>query len=230
VDVRSRGPAHLIALWCGGGFLLLSLLVAVHATNHADVVWRGVFRPDDEWGPLQIRMDHVVEGLRPPVMALFLTIVATIWAVHRRSLAPLAFAAVLGLCAIVASGGTKLLMARPDPHGQVTGHTGSYPSGHTVSVIVCLGGALLLTSVRTRWWEWLFIALVGALMGFALVAEGAHWVTDVVGGALLGTALVAAASTWRLRRMSVSGASLHDLWSDEHPRSTDDAPVGDLAP
>ena len=58
---------------------------------------------------------------------------------------------------------------------------GSFPSGHMVSVLVCLGGALLVVQQRPRWWEWVLVGLVDLAMGLSLLLQAAHWLTDVVG-------------------------------------------------
>jgi membrane-associated phospholipid phosphatase len=107
---------------------------------------------------------------------------------------------LIGGSAVVLTSVVKLILGRPDANGQVAAHSGSFPSGHTVGVLVCLGGSLLVVRERTRWWEWVVVGLVGLAMGTALLVERAHWFTDVVGGALLATALLAVASQSRLRR------------------------------
>ena len=42
-----------------------------------------------------------------------------------------------------------------------------------VAAVVCLGGCLLLLTPRTRWWQWVLVALVGGSMGTALVFTAA---------------------------------------------------------
>src|SRR4029450_7734481 len=62
---------------------------------------------------------------------------------------PLAFVGGVGLLTVALTLGTKAAMARPDPHGLVVhSNGGSFPSGHTVAVMVCLGVAVLLMHPR----------------------------------------------------------------------------------
>jgi membrane-associated phospholipid phosphatase len=88
--------------------------------------------------------------------------------------------------------GTKFALARPDPHATPFGHGGSFPSGHTISVIVAFGLVVLLLRPGTRW-GWILPAFVGCLMGWALVVVAMHWATDVVGGGLLAVAALGSA-------------------------------------
>lgn len=229
---RPRG-ALVVCLGCALAFVVVTLLVVTHVTDHLDDVVRDVFRPHDEWGTTQLRADHIVEGLKPPIMALFLAAVAGAWSLHRRSWWPAIYAAAIGGCAVALVETIKIVLGRADPHGDVPTLGGSYPSGHTVSVLVCLGGALLVVRARTLWWQWLLVGLVALAMGVALLIEAAHWVTDVVGGALLAVALLASASTWPLRRRSAGdGAPVgqQDRPSQDHPGGSDVAAAGKVPP
>ena len=90
-------------------------------------------------------------------------------------------------------------MARPDPHGLVVhSNGGSFPSGHTVAVMVCLGVGVLLTHPRAGRWVWLIPAAGGGIVGASMLLQAAHWSTDVLGGALLATGVLAVviASGW----------------------------------
>jgi undecaprenyl-diphosphatase len=69
---------------------------------------------------------------------------------------------------------------------------GSFPSGHTVGVIVAFGLAVLLVLPGTRW-GWTVPAVMGCLMGWALVVVAKHPATDVIGAGLLAAAVLAAA-------------------------------------
>ncbi|MGH8823056.1 MAG: phosphatase PAP2 family protein, partial [Jiangellaceae bacterium] len=75
-------------------------------------------------------------------------------------------------------------------------------SGHTISVIVCLGLAVLVAQPRVGRWVWLVPALGGALMGASLLVQAAHWSTDVAGGALLATGVLTVVSAPGWRRWS----------------------------
>ena len=195
---RSRGLFALSAI-AATAFVVLAVLVAAHATQDLDVAARNHFRPHDVWGTTQMRVDVVVEGLKPSKVLPLLALVAVVACVRRRSWRPAAYAALLAAV-------TGALTMRhqgdgrtADPHHDMTAVGGSFPSGHTVTVLICLGGAILLLQERPRWWEWAVVGLVGMAMGLALLLQAAHWFTDVVGGLLLGLAVLAAAVGFRLR-------------------------------
>ena len=195
---RSRRRYGLAAA-AAAAFLVLTVLVATHATKDLDVAARDYFRPDDVWGQTQMRVDVIVEGLKPRNMVALLALVTAATSLRRRSWRPTAYAALLagvtgGLTLL-----TKLALERSDPHQEMTAVGGSYPSGHMVSVLVCLGGSVLLVHSRSHWWEWLVVGLVALAMGFSLLFQAAHWLTDVLGGTLLGLVIVAVASGWTLR-------------------------------
>ena len=54
---------------------------------------------------------------------------------------------------------------------------GSYPSGHMIALVVCLGGCLLVWEADTRWFLWLLIAVPAAGMALALLYGAAHWLS-----------------------------------------------------
>ena len=125
--------------------------------------------------------------------------------------------AIVGGPVTIVTLGTKFAMARPDPHATAFGHGGSYPSGHTVSVIAAFGLVVLLLRPGTRW-GWILPAFMGCLMGGALVVVAMHWATDVVGGGMLAVAALSSASAiglghWASDRQMVKG-------SDDQLRST----------
>jgi len=99
----------------------------------------------------------------------------------------------------------KMAVGRPDTGGFTDNLGGSFPSGHTISVIVCFGLAVLVLQPRASWWLWLIPALLGCVMGASLVIQSAHWVTDVLGAGLLATGVLIAVSAsgwcqWSQRR------------------------------
>lgn len=195
---RSRGLFVLAAV-AAAAFVVLTLLVAADATRHLDVAARDHFRPHDVWGTTQMRVDVVVEGLKPSKMVPLLALVAVVACVRQRSWRPAAYAGLLAGVTGALTMVTKVIVERPDPHQDMTALGGSFPSGHTVTVLICLGGAILLLQERPRWWEWAAVGLVGVAMGVSLLLQAAHWFTDVVGGLLLGLAVLAAAVGLRLR-------------------------------
>ncbi|MGH8773942.1 MAG: phosphatase PAP2 family protein [Jiangellaceae bacterium] len=159
-----------------------------------DSIIREWARPGDVWGTAQARADYVVEGLRPAVLAGLLTLFTVAFCVIRRSLRPAIFVGGVWMLHAALAVAAKVAVGRPDPHGTVDNDGGSFPSGHTTSVIVCLGLAVLVAHPRAGRWFWLVPAFGGCLMGASLLVQAAHWSTDVVGGGLLATGVLAAAS------------------------------------
>jgi membrane-associated phospholipid phosphatase len=190
---------RVLAIACATAFVVLAVLVASGALDALDVHLRDVFRPHDHWTRVQTAGDHVIEDLRPPVAATVLALVAVGASVMRRSWRPAAYALVVGAVSMGLTVGTKVLLGRPGPRGAATTHGGSFPSGHTVSIVVCLGTALLiLWPESTRLWQWAIVGLLGCVMGVSLLLVAAHWVTDVVGAGLLSVAILATASRWAI--------------------------------
>jgi membrane-associated phospholipid phosphatase len=169
---------------------------------------RSVFafaRPHDAWDPGQVAWGGVVDALRPTVAAGVLTAVTVLVCLARRTLRPALPVACAGAAAAAATLLVKVVLARPDPHTTGSGHGGSFPSGHTVGVVVCVGLTVhLLRPAAGRWAE-VLAALGGGVMGVGLVVVGAHWATDVLGGLLLGLAVVSAVVTVTGRRGRAAG-------------------------
>ena len=188
-----------VAAVLGAVFLVLSVLVVANASLSTDERIRDRARPDEVWGTPQQLLNPVIDGIDPPRVFTLLAVVALVVAWRRSSVWPLLFAG----CVVFASVGSTMLVkfavSRPDPRTEMTAVGGSYPSGHLLAAVVCLGGCLLLLTPRTRWWQWVLVALVGGSMGTALVFTAAHWFTDVLGGVLLAAALlcVLSALPWR---------------------------------
>ena len=146
-------------------FLVLSVLVVANASLSTDERIRDRARPDEVWGTPQQLLNPVIDGIDPPRVFTLLAVVALVVAWRRSSVWPLLFAG----CVVFASVGSTMLVkfavSRPDPRTEMTAVGGSYPSGHLLAAVVCLGGCLLLLTPRTRWWQWVLVALVG----------GVHW-------------------------------------------------------
>jgi membrane-associated phospholipid phosphatase len=180
-------------------FTTLAVIVDLGLLSTFDSIIREWARPNDVWGTAQLRADYVVEGLRPPVLAVLLALFTLVLCVIRRSMRPAVFVGGVWLITVALTVVVKMAVGRPDTHGVVENFGGSFPSGHTISVIVCIGLAVAVVQRRVGRWVWLIPALVGGLMGVALMIQAAHWSTDVMGGALLATGVLVAASTsgWR---------------------------------
>jgi len=184
-----------IALWSAGAFAALAVLVDLGFLDGVDMIVREWVRPQDVWGAAQLRADIVVEGLRPMIMAALLMTFTLAYCAKRRSLGPAAFVGAVGAMTVALTVGSKIIVGRLDPHGVIGTNGGSFPSGHVIGVVVCLGLVSILMQPRTGRWVWLVPATAGgALMAACLLLQAAHWFTDVVGGALLATSVLAAAS------------------------------------
>ena len=169
---------------------------ATQALDRAALDW---FRPDDEWGTTQQRFLPVIDGLAPRRAYLLLGLVAALACARRRSWRLAVFAALVAGTSIGVTVAMKVLTHRVDPHGDVASTGGSFPSGHVVALIACLGCCALLCFSRTRWWHWIVVALPPAAMAAALLFTAAHWPSDVLAGALLAVAAISWAASWPLR-------------------------------
>jgi len=209
-----------IALGSAITFLALAISVDLGVLTAFDVMVRDWARPHDVWGPAQVRADFVVEGMRPIMMAGLLTVFTLACCVRRRSMRPAAFVGVVGLSTATLAIAVKIAVNRPDPHGWVANHGGSFPSGHMISVTVCLGLVVLLAQPRGGPLAWLVPAVSGGLMAVCLLLQAAHWSTDIVGGALLATSVLAVASAQRWRGW-LHGSGQNDQASKVSGRSTE---------
>jgi membrane-associated phospholipid phosphatase len=183
---EKRGSAPTIAALVGlSGFLVTTLLVWLGATDRLDLVTRDLFRPDDVWGTPQEKLGPIIDALAPPRMFALLGAVTIVALLARRSVRPVLVALALVVPTLVAAGAVKFLVGRADPHAVMSATGGSYPSGHMVALVACLGGCLLVWETRTRWFYWVPIAFLATWMALAMLYGAAHWLTDVVGGAFL---------------------------------------------
>jgi membrane-associated phospholipid phosphatase len=187
---KSRGVT-VLAVTAGIAYVVLTVLVAIGATERLDVAASHFFNPDDVLGNLNYVVDPIVEGLKPIDAVLLFVLFVLVVSVRRRSWRPAAYAGLVLVVAGFPALATKVLLRRTDTH-YVLSSIGAFPSGHTLAVLVCLGAALLLVRPRPAVWEWLLVLAADAVMAWAMVWQSAHWLTDVIGGALLGVAALAA--------------------------------------
>jgi len=163
----------------------LTLGVALGATDHLDVSAREHFRPDLTWGENQQSANHVVFWLSPQRMALLLALGSAVVAAWRFTLWPLVQSAL----AVVAAGAVTLLLKvvvdRADPYGQHSGPGGSFPSGHSTMLLLCVGTGAMLISCPTRWWQRIGLVTIEVVLAVAMLTVALHWLTDIVGGALV---------------------------------------------
>ncbi len=181
---------HPSALAAGGLFVVLCVLVARNDTVAVDQRVQDVFLPGGRWTHSHQVASSIPDLVSTPRLILGFVLVAAALAAWRRSVKPLLAAGLLVVVTVVAVLGTKHVIARPDTGGHLGG--GSFPSGHMTIVVVTVGGVLLLSLPRTRWWQWVAVSPVWLGMAGVLLYGDIHWVTDVLGGALLAWALLGA--------------------------------------
>jgi membrane-associated phospholipid phosphatase len=192
VAVTKRGRSRwIIPVAITACYALFALGVHLRMLDPIDLAVRGVYGPVEVWGPLETRADLVVKGLQPAHLAVPLLLIVAVVSLRRRSLRPVALTGVVGGLAIFATLGSKWVMAHAEGNPMPVAH-GSFPSGHTVSIIVAFGLAMLLIWPGTHW-GWLLPALMGSLMGWAIVVAAVHPATDVLGAGLLGIAVLGSA-------------------------------------
>jgi undecaprenyl-diphosphatase len=85
---------------------------------------------------------------------------------------------------------------RPRPPAQVgivVSNFPSFPSGHTISAVLCYGflAYLLIPKMPSLFWKWVVAiasVLVMAYIGYSRVFEGGHYLSDVLAGYAVGLA------------------------------------------
>jgi membrane-associated phospholipid phosphatase len=156
--------------------------------------------------PVDVALADTVASLMPPSATDVFNFLGTLpvfgvvgvvgaavqWSRGRQSIAA---AFLVGLCAEFVTTLVKVVIDRPRPPGgtDVEGFitAASYPSGHSVRLVVMTGMLVVALAPRQGAGRWLVIAgavVLVALVGFARIASHEHWPTDVLGGWLLGTA------------------------------------------
>jgi undecaprenyl-diphosphatase len=146
-----------------------------------------------------------------PIFLLFAVGLPAVWALRRGARRITAFLAVTSIGGGLVDTAVKVAVGRPRPEVDepiATAFGKSFPSGHSMSAIVCYGALLLvflpLLSGRRRTLAVAATALLVALIGFSRLTLGVHFVSDVLGGYVLGaawlSASVAAFEIWREER------------------------------
>jgi membrane-associated phospholipid phosphatase len=183
-ESRYRQRALIGTSICAGLLATLTVAVAFGAMDSLDLWAREQFRPNLMWGEAQQRASHVVTWLSPPWMLLLLSIGSAVVSVWRLSLWPL----IQSACAVALAGvltlSLKILVDRADPKGQHTSLGGSYPSGHSAVLLVCLVTGAMLISCPTRWWQRVGFVALEVVLAAAMLYDALHWLSDIVGGAM----------------------------------------------
>jgi membrane-associated phospholipid phosphatase len=156
--------------------------------------------------PIDVGLADTVASLMPPPATDLFNFLGTLpvfigvgvvgaavqWLRGRQSIA---VAFLLGLGAEFLTTLVKVAVDRQRPPGgtDVEGFitAASYPSGHSVRLVVMTGLLVVALAPREGAGRWLAIAgavLLVVLVGCARIASHEHWPTDVLGGWLLGTA------------------------------------------
>lgn len=186
----------IIPLGVTACYLAFALAVHLRMLDSLDMAVRRASHAGEVWGPVQIRAARIVHWLQPTHVALPLLLFVAALSVLRRSLRPFAVVALVSVPVIIVTLGTKWLMAHTETKATPVGH-GSFPSGHTVTVIVVFGLAVLLLRPGTRW-GWVLPAFMGCLIGAVLVLAWVHPATDVIGAGLLAAAALTGTQAARL--------------------------------
>jgi membrane-associated phospholipid phosphatase len=189
---RYRRRALFGVLACLALLGAVTTAVATGVTDSLDVWVREWFRPDLMWGPNQQRASHVTSWLAPDRMVMVLALGSAVVGAWRWTAWPL----VRSAAAVALTGGLtlalKVLVDRPDPRGEHTSLGGSYPSGHTAILLVCVATGAMLVSCPTRWWQRVGLLLPIAVLAVAMLYDAFHWFTDIVGGTLVAGVVLAA--------------------------------------
>ena len=178
----------------GFALLALTVLVGLGWTQGLDDRMRALFRPGDQWGELQMRVDIFIETFSPRTCVLVLVVATVLVAMWRRSWRPVLAVALTLLAGGVLTAGLQLTVGRPDTHGVVDRLGGSFPSGHVATISVVAGCLVLLARPTPHVLAWIPVALAGGMMGWVILVQTAHWFTDVIGGALVAVLVLALAT------------------------------------
>jgi membrane-associated phospholipid phosphatase len=160
-----------------------------HTSNSPDWSWL----KDGPATPARILVDLGNIRVAFPI----LLVIAAYAALDRHSLRPL-LTAVTGMVLVLATVvPLKILVGRPNPSfGPLRQHEllGAFPSGHTTTACVCYVLAALLVTPdpgsRARPIALRAAAVLGVLVGMAMIWCNKHWLTDVVGGFALAGLIV----------------------------------------
>ncbi|HJR25010.1 MAG TPA: phosphatase PAP2 family protein [Acidimicrobiales bacterium] len=163
---------------------------------------------DDGWEEAILR---AVSFTGKPVFLTVAVGLPVLWLLHRGARKLALFLVVVGVGGGLVDTAVKVAVGRPRPEFDepiATAFGKSFPSGHSMSSLVCYGALLVvflpLVAPRGRRWCVALTALWVLAIGFSRLALGVHYVSDVLGGYVLGTAWlvgsVAVFEVWRAER------------------------------
>ena len=146
-----------------------------------------------------------------PIFLTALVGLPALWLWRRGARKLVAFLMVVSLGGGAIDTVVKVAVGRPRPSFDepiATAFGNSFPSGHSMSSLVCYGALLLvfLPLIAARWRMIVIVAtaLWVFAIGFSRLALGVHFISDVLGGYVLGAAWlvgsVAAFEVWRAER------------------------------
>ncbi|HVE93437.1 MAG TPA: phosphatase PAP2 family protein [Acidimicrobiales bacterium] len=154
---------------------------------------------------------HAVSYTGKPIFLTFAVGLPALWLLRRGAKKLFLFLVVVSLGGGAIDTVVKVAVGRPRPKFDepiATAFGNSFPSGHSMSSLVCYGALLLvflpLIPPARRWLAVAATALLVFAIGFSRLALGVHFVSDVLGGYVLGAAWllgsVAAFEIWREER------------------------------
>ncbi len=151
---------------------------------------------------------HVVSYTGKPIFLTFAVGLPALWLLRRGARKLVTFLAVVSLGGGAIDTIVKVAVGRPRPTFDepiATAFGNSFPSGHSMSSLVCYGALLLvfLPLIARRWRPYAIAGTAAWVLaiGFSRLALGVHFISDVIGGYALGAAWligsVAAFEIWR---------------------------------
>lgn len=154
---------------------------------------------------------HAISYTGKPIFLTFAVGLPALWLLRHGARKLVVFLAVVSIGGGAIDTVVKVAVGRPRPEFDepiATAFGNSFPSGHSMSSLVCYGALLLVflplvPKARRPWAIGATVLLVLAI-GFSRLALGVHFVSDVLGGYVLGAAWligsVAAFEIWREER------------------------------
>jgi undecaprenyl-diphosphatase len=189
----------MLGIALGGVIVFVALLVLLETGVGVPRVDHGVLARAQahRWSALVTACRYVTDVVSPPVDAVVLAVGAVLLARRRRQWEPVVVAAAAGsaTAAVVLVVKHATHRAAPGPESVVmSGHGGSFPSGHTAMAVVGLGTlALLVAAERPTWTGRLLLAALAlsSLVAVALVYAEFHWLSDTIASLAFGAGVLA---------------------------------------